>query len=195
MKLNKAMIAGLCCVGSVVVLPHALLAQASKSQLDRCYALAGVNERVACYDNLARPGQDATATVPQRKPVPVVESAAIPGEAAIVAKPAAPTPARVEPEASRMEKFGKQEARQDAKLVADDKGEDALIVKVIAIKELPANKLQITLANGQIWTQTIGKSFLLNPNDVVHITKSSWGNSYRLEKDGKPGFIQVARLQ
>jgi hypothetical protein len=189
MKLNKAMFVGLCCVSSVAVLPHALLAQASKSQLDRCYALAGVNERVACYDNLARPSQDATATIPQRKPVPVVESAAIPGEAATVAKPAAP--ARVEPEASRMEKFGKQ----DAKLVADDKGEDTLIVKVIAVKELPANKLQITLANGQVWTQTIGKAFLLNPNDVVHITRSNWGNSFRLEKDGKPGFIQVARLQ
>jgi hypothetical protein len=66
---------------------------------------------------------------------------------------------------------------------------------VAAVDQVEPRKLQVTLANGQVWKQNVGKSFLLRVNDTVQISKSRWGSSYRLQRDGTPGFIQVTRLR
>ena len=73
--------------------------------------------------------------------------------------------------------------------------DEALLAKVTVIKQVQPNKLRITLANGQVWQQTVGKAFFIRTNDTVRIAASGWGRSYRLEVDGHPGFIQVSRLQ
>jgi hypothetical protein len=175
-----------CCEWCVGYAVHEL-----QTGLAKCYAIADISTRVACYDNLARPKQDASSAVSQTPAVKAVEPVTTmnAAEPAIAAK--TPAPARAEPEASKIEKFG----QQSAKIEANAKGEEALIGKVASFKEVESNKLQITLTNGQVWKQTIGKSFLLHENDTVRISPSSWGSSYRLEKDGKPGFIQVSRVR
>ena len=189
MKLKKAMIAKLFCVGSVVLMPFTTLAQADlQTGLARCYAMADINTRVACYDNLARPQNKVeTSQVPAAK---AAESAAVSKsqEPALAAKN--PVAVRAEPEASKIEKFG----QQSAKIEANAKGEEALVGKVASFKEVELNKLQITLTNGQVWRQTIGKAFLVRENDTVRISPSNWGSSFRLEIDGKKSFIQVSRL-
>ncbi len=202
MKIIRSTFLKIACFYGAVILPFTALAQTDKLQLElgKCLGISDISTRVACYDNLARSQQGKTAATqaPAKKTVEVVESVpavtpATPVESAPIAKAAASTPAsaRAEPEASKIEKFGQQPAR----IVAEANGEEVLVAKVTMIKEVETNKLQITLTNGQVWKQTIGKSFFLHENDTVRISPSGWGSSYRLEKDGKPGFIQVSRLR
>jgi hypothetical protein len=72
---------------------------------------------------------------------------------------------------------------------------EELTAKVTALKEIQRDKLQITLENGQVWQQTVGKPFLLRANDTVRIAATGWGRSFRLEVVGHSGYIQVSRLQ
>ncbi len=92
--------------------------------------------------------------------------------------------------ADKIDSFGQQKARLE-----NDGANAALVDTVASIKEIEPRKLQITLANGQVWKQNISKSFLLRANDRVRITGSGWGDAFRLAKDGKPGYIQVERLR
>jgi hypothetical protein len=86
-------------------------------------------------------------------------------------------------------------AQPQAKPEPHDKGEEALLAKVTSLREIQPSKLRITLENGQVWQQTVGKAFLIRANDTVRISSSGWGRSSRLAIDGHPGYIQVSRLQ
>jgi hypothetical protein len=88
---------------------------------------------------------------------------------------------------------GKAQAK--ARPESRDNGEAPILAKVTLLEEIQPNKLRITLTNGQVWQQTIGKAFFIRANDAVRITGSSWGRSSRLAIDGHPGYIQVSRLQ
>ncbi|MEI7948865.1 MAG: hypothetical protein WCI66_01310 [Gammaproteobacteria bacterium] len=191
MKLQRSALLKTGCLLGAVILSFTVLAQTNQLELElgKCSVITDISARVACYDNLARPRQEA-AGGSQAPTAKVVES--VPTSKAAEPAPAVKTAAavRAEPEAAKIEKFGQQQA----KIEANSHGEEVLVGKVAALKETGSNKLQITLANGQVWQQTIGKSFFLQENDTVRISPSAWGNSYRLEKDDKPGFIQVSRL-
>ena len=158
------------CLAGTTLWAPATMAQTDTLRLElaRCADVADVTARVACYDGLAHPQQS--------KP-PSSEA------------PRAKAPA--EPVAARIENFGQPQAR----LVPDKKGDVALLERVASIRELPAEKLQITLANGQVWQQTVGKSFFIGVGDTVRIASSGWGRSFRLAVDGHPDFIQVSRLR
>jgi len=67
--------------------------------------------------------------------------------------------------------------------------------RVTALNEIQRDKWRITLENGQVWQQTVGKPFLLRANDTVRIAATGWGRSFRLEVDGHAGYIQVSRVQ
>jgi hypothetical protein len=161
MRFNQAMIAKLLCLSAMAGLPGAVLAQADRTQLAACYAIADVNARVACYDRLARPAQVSGSAAQSQVP-----------------------------ELARADSFGQQQARIEV-----EEEQETLLATVVAISEVEPNKLQITLSNGQVWKQSVGKNFMLRKDDAVRITQSSWGSSFRLEKDGKPGYIQVLRLR
>ena len=158
-----------CLAGTTLWLP-ATQARADDLRLEigKCAAVADVTSRVACYDALARP-QPAK---PPSSQAPPAKSAA-------------------EPVAPQIENFGQAQAR----LVPDKKGDVALLERVASIRELPAEKLQITLANGQVWQQTVGKAFFIGVGDTVRIASSGWGRSFRLAVDGHMDFIQVSRLR
>lgn len=183
---------------TALLLSLSALAQTDQLQLElgKCAGIADINARVACYDKLVRPLQSRPET--SQTPTANKVESATPAKTAVAAAPAPQTapaattvaPAPAESATSRMEQFGKQ-----ARLESNSKGDESLVGKVSMIKEVELNKIQITLANGQVWQQMIGKSFLLNVNDTVRISPSGWGSSFRLEIDGKPGYIQVSRLR
>jgi len=95
------------------------------------------------------------------------------------------------PEPVSSESFGQPKRKPEP----SEKRDESLLAKVTDVREVQPNKLQITLANGQVWQQTVGKAFLIRANDTVRIASSGWGRSFRLEVDGHPGYIQVSRLQ
>ena len=134
--------------------------------------MADINARVACYDGLAHPQQ--SKPLPSQAPVP-----------------APPAKTAAAPVAAGIENFGQPQAR----LVPDARGDLSLLEKVTSIRELQTDKLQITLANGQVWQQTVGKAFFIRVGDTVRIASSGWGRSFRLAIDGHPDFIQVSRLR
>jgi hypothetical protein len=158
------------CLAGTTTWAPTTLAQTDNLRLElaKCADVTDVTARVACYDGLARP---------QASKLPTTQAP----PAKTAAKPATPT----------VEAFGQAPAR----LVPDTKGDVALVEKVASIRELPAEKLQITLANGQVWQQTVGKAFFVSAGDTVRIASSGWGRSFRLAVEGHPDFIQVSRLR
>lgn len=151
-----------------MILPLVASAQTDtlRQELGKCALIARLTARVACYDALARPPQDMAR----------VETA--PAAAPAPTTQLAPTP-----------------ASQKARSETTERRDESLTSKVIALKEIQRDKLQITLENGEVWQQTVGKPFLLRANDTVRIAATGWGRSFRLEVDGHPGYIQVSRLQ
>jgi len=108
-----------------------------------------------------------------------------------LARPAQDLPRTRPPAATRAEEPGQRESKPESRGTR----EEALLSRVTSFKEVQPDKLQITLENGQVWQQTVGKAFLLRVNDTVRIAGSGWGRSFRLTIDGHPAFIQVSRLQ
>jgi hypothetical protein len=188
MKRNKSVLK-ITCFYCAAVLPLAALGQADQNQLAKCYAIENISEKVACYDKLARPAQDASAVVSKTEPAITVKPAvtATSAEPGVTAE--ATVAVRAEP-ASTSENSSPQ-----AKNEASIDEQEELVSTVMAINNREPHKLQITLANGQVWKQSIAKYFWIEENDTVRITQSRWGKSFRLTRDGKPGFIQVLRLR
>lgn len=82
-----------------------------------------------------------------------------------------------------------------AKPVADARNAQTLLARVTQLREVQPGKMRITLANGQVWQQTVAKAFFIRTNDTVRIDSSGWGRSFRLTIDGHPEYIQVSRLR
>jgi len=210
MRLNPPSILRICLSSALLLagLPLAANAQeptALQTALSRCYAISEINTRVACYDDLARPGNSAnttvTATAPATLPsasapaspatpaptTPAVRNDPAPATAAVspAVSPAAPAPVP-----AAVAGFGQQ-----AKVETSEEGTDALVDTVTALKRVEPTKWLITLASGQVWRQTVGKTFMIREGETVRITASGWGNSFRLSVEGRSSFIQVSRAQ
>jgi hypothetical protein len=185
MKLHTLKFSRAVCFYATALLSLGAMAQTDRQQMERCYGITANDARLACYDALVRP---ATPIAASPAPAATAPAPAAPPRAETATTAEAPLAARSE-EPVTTENFGQQTAR----IEADAEGEAALVATVTAIDEVEPNKMLITLANGQVWRQSIGKSFLLRENDTVRIVRSPWGESFRLQKDGKPGYIQVLR--
>lgn len=145
-------------------------AQADQPDFRACRGIADNLARLTCYDALTYPGEQGETKAVQA---------------------AAPEPEPAAPATVTIASFGAPPPRLEAS--AD--GEAELVDTVSAIEELAKGKVRITLSNGQVWTQSISKSFFLRERDAVRISRSPWGGTFRLHKDGKPGYIQVERLR
>ena len=97
----------------------------------------------------------------------------------------------IKPPAAKRESVGQPQAAPRA----DGRGDLEVLDKVASFKEFQPNKLQITLANGQVWQQTVSKAFLMRVDDTVRLSATGWGHSFRLSVEGHPDFIQVRRLR
>ncbi len=180
------------CIFGGLVFSVTTLAQADRSQLDACYTISNDNARLACYDALARPAQAEPEVATQTEAPPAAAPVTPPTIAApppVTAEAA--VPARPEPPVTADEDFGQRQSEVER----DAEDAIALVDTIAAIEEVGPDKVQITLANGQVWRQSISKRFLLRESDTVRITQTRWGSAFRLAKDGKPGYIQVLRLR
>jgi hypothetical protein len=66
--------------------------------------------------------------------------------------------------------------------------------RVTGLRETVPNAYLITLDNGQVWRQTVPKSYGLREGHPVRIYYSKW-RAYRLTNEQSRGFIQVERVR
>jgi hypothetical protein len=173
----------------------AAAAQLDASELARCAALAGSNERLACYDALAAsvlPG--ATSALPAATPAPAASTPPVasvapaaqttPVAAAAVAGQAATASRAVNPDDPA--NFGL--TRQQLKAIPS--GPDSIKGIVSQMTEDRLNNVVVVLDNGQTWT-FVEQEPRLRPGDSVTIKRASLGSflmttpsrhSYRVQR-------------
>jgi hypothetical protein len=150
-------------------------------------ACAGVESAIArldCYDNLARraAAEDARAETQRAGSEPV--NAESPRDE--------PTPAAgrpVEVPAANSPRPSRREAR------AADRAALEFWDRVAELREIQPGRLEVTLANGQVWRQTNSDRYELQPGHDVHLYPSGFGQYYRLSALELRGFIQVERVR
>lgn len=154
--------------------------------LRACLGLTDNLARLTCYDELARQ-------------VPAAAAAAITAPAAAPADPVPATPTAsvaetatvAAPERTSVATFGQPAARVE--LAAE--GGEVLVDTIVEARRVEPTKWLLTLRSGQVWRQSVGKSYLIRPGDKVRIQASSWGSDFRLSVDGRRGYIQVKRQE
>jgi hypothetical protein len=162
-----------------------------------CLALSDNLARLTCYDDLARtrqsndtarrqePASEAPATgaaAPAPAETTITESAPAATRAAAPAVATEPTP---------VAEFGQAAARVEA----DAEGAETLVDRVVEARRVEPTKWLLTLQSGQLWRQSVGKSYVIRPGDTVRISPSAWGSDYRLSVEGRRGYIQVTRQE
>ena len=145
-----------------------------------CARITEERARLECFDELVRqaPGRSAenaagpppAASEPQRS-------------TAAVATGADAAPVAVESEASR------REAR------AAERAEREFTSSVTALREIQPGRVEVTLANGQVWRQTHSDRYALLVGHEVKVYPSGFGEYYRLSSLESRGFIQVERIK
>jgi hypothetical protein len=98
---------------------------------------------------------------------------------------------QIEAPAERLECF---EAQVEAASRAGSR-ESGSAGNITSLQAREPNRYLITLDNGQMWQQQVGKRFPLRVGLHVRIESSKWGNSQRLYVDGLNGYIQVVRVR
>jgi hypothetical protein len=71
---------------------------------------------------------------------------------------------------------------------------DEIHSTIAELNERRPNEYVITLANGQVWSQSLAKRYPLRTGQPVRIYSTRWGDSYRLTAIESKGYIQVERL-
>jgi hypothetical protein len=172
---------------STAVVVSALLCGAAAAQssgdtaaaIDACARIADQVARLECFDKLARPApsrsvEPAASSAPPQ-PVEPQRSAAAPAED-LASAPAASVPS-------------KREAR------AADRAEREIMSSITALREIQPGRLEVTLANGQVWRQMYSDPYNLLVGHEVKIYPSGFGHYFRLTSTRLRGFIQVERVK
>lgn len=143
-----------CVAGSSV---HAFAQASSTDAIERCAGFSDAAERIACLEAALR---EETPEVATEAPAPETtanptESASAPAPAAPVV-PAAQSPvvtviAEPEPELGS-EQVAARTATRETTSVANDRQ----AFSVVSTRTVPYEKLEVTLANGQVWRQIKG---------------------------------------
>ena len=69
------------------------------------------------------------------------------------------------------------------------------MTSVTALREILPGRVEVTLANGQVWRQTYSDSYNLLVGHEVRIYPSGFGQAFRLTATELRGFIQVERVK
>jgi hypothetical protein len=180
-------------LSAVVLATVAVSAVASESG-SPCTAIQDDAARLACYDNQF--GRTAAASPARAEPAPaaLAPASAAPASSAAAA-PATPSTAAVaataavapapQPVVNPVEQFGLDPAatqKQAARTAAPPPAQviDSIESTVTESKRRGTGELVLTLANGQVWTQTQADSKVwIKPGDPVTIKKALLG-SYML---------------
>jgi hypothetical protein len=147
--------------------------------IEACARIADQVARLDCFDKLARPAPGRSVETP---PTPAPPAAVGPSQNSAAAPPTAAdtAPASVP---------SKREAR------AADRAEREVMSSVTALREIQPGRVEVTLANGQVWRQTYSDSYNLLVGHEVKIYPSGFGQAFRLTATQLRGFIQVERVK
>lgn len=146
-----------------------------------CGELQRDSVRLACFDAIARAvAGGAPATTPP---------------AATVAQPIAPrsTASAAAPPPQVSESFGRV-AEPPPRASREPEGEE-LLSSVASLRELQLGRLEITLANGQVWRQVNTDRYALAVGHAVRIYPTRFGSYFRLTAEKLRGFVQVERVR
>jgi hypothetical protein len=146
------------------------------SSLAQCAAIESAVARLDCFDALARRARASEAA-----PAPQGESAARRASESVVSEPERAVPN--DSEVSRREER------------AADRGQRELTSQVAALREIQPGRLEVTLANGQVWRQTSSDRYHLLVGHEVRVYPSGFGQYFRLTSKESRGFIQVERVR
>jgi hypothetical protein len=175
-------------------------AQTLPEQLQRCFRVYGVMDRLACYDEVARGVAGNAATSRSVPPAP-----ALPANPAAAAAPApAPRLDQAQPgfgynsnapaRQTTQEAFGSENIQRPAPAGPVD----SITAAVTDYKFTPQGRFIVTLANGQVWQQIEGDVArpLLNHNHArsVKISRGLLG-SYNLAFSDQTGRFKVERAR
>ena len=152
----------------------------SASAIAACARITEETARLQCFDELARqaPGRSA-------------ESAAGPPPAATeLQRSAAPPPTGSDapPISADSEASGRESRAAEA-------AEREFTSSVTALREIQPGRVEVTLANGQVWRQTHSDRYALFVGHEVKLYPSGFGKYFRLSSTESRGFIQVERVK
>ena len=172
-------------------------AQTLPEQLQRCFRVYGVMDRLACYDEVAR---GVAGSAPASRPVS--PAPVMPANPAIAAAPA-PAPqaqpgfgynSNAPARQTTQEAFGSENIQRPAPAGPVD----SITAAVTDYKFTPQGRFIVTLANGQVWQQIEGDVArpLLNHNHTrsVKISRGLLG-SYNLSFSDQTGRFKVERAR
>jgi len=177
---KKALLFTLVLVGTAT---SALAQDPLPAQLTKCLDIAGVLQRLACYDRVAHgvapaPGARTSGTASER---PVLRATP---PLAYAAPPVATVPPATGLGSERLPRAAS--VRRPSEMVAG----------VASISYDPRGHFTVTLDNGQVWRQLEGDtSVLQNPgSSAVRISRGALG-SYDLNVEGRNATYRVLRLR
>ncbi len=158
--------------------------------IGECVKLEAPDERLACYgrhvDAAVKQNNAAPSTPPALLPaIPAAGSASASAPAAPPSSATAATPPRDSSAREQKPKSADGPAAESSSIVAT----------VTALKETVPNAYLITLDNGQVWRQKDSQRYALQPGQRVTLSRTKWGEAYRLNAEGLHGFIQVERVR
>lgn len=160
----------------------ALAGPASAQDLGRCLAIPDVNQRVQCYDAIARAQQANPA------PAPAVQAAApVATHVAPAAQPAAPA-------ATVREEFGLSAAQRDARLPEQQRQLEEITVTVASARSVGPGYWQFGMSDGSVWrVEEVLRSFRPpRKGDQVSIVRGALG-AYYLDADRQPR-VRIKRV-
>jgi hypothetical protein len=138
-----------------------------RDEVRACAAKHRESERLECYDALAR-AVEAGTPAPATAPQNA-DAASAPADFGFSPQRAAPA----EPPPAAQE----------------------IVSTVSALREIRPGRLEITLANGQVWRQTSSDRYLLAIGHEVRVYSTRFGTYFRLSATKLRGFVQVERVR
>lgn len=135
-----------------------------------CATIESAVARLDCFDELARRERaESAAAAPEPQAAPQSAPAS-------TRAPAEPLP-----------------SRRDAR--AADRAEREVTSQVTAVREIQPGRIEVTLANGQVWRQTNTDPYELLVGHEVRVYPTGFGQYFRLSSKQRRSFIQVERVR
>jgi hypothetical protein len=137
-----------------------------------CAAIESAVARLDCFDALARKERGGDASAPEKQ---------------------SDAPRRSNAESQDEGSDAARISRRDTR--AADRERRELTSQVVALREIQPERVEVTLANGQVWRQTNADRYNLLVGHEVRLYPSGFGRYFRLSSTKARGFIQVERVR